>query len=131
MTGVNTANRDRYPFAAPTVAPADGNLAFFVDVDAFFASCEWQNLGGDSDAFGDRPGYAMTAKIQDSANGTVWADVAGTEFTLVPRGVKNFSATFRKYIRVVASSPAGTQGMLVISPSRDLNITHLDKPNYV
>jgi len=131
MTGVNTANRDRYPFAAPVSAPADGNLAFYVDGTTFYMSGQFKNLGGESDAFGDRPGQDLEVKIQDSADGAAWADVAGTSFTLKPRAMEDFAGTFRKYIRVVASSPGGgTQGMFICSPSRDLQIIHLDKPNY-
>jgi len=108
MPTPNRAMTESFPFGARGDGIAPVKLRF--NRTNLQLNLTWENASELTAAQG-----TLTAKLQDSADGTSYADVSGTSATVVPGGrfgVAN--VTVREYVQVIASG--NVEGLLLLTP---------------
>ncbi len=101
------AFRESYQFVAPVTAPAAAasQIKLQFGQKAVQVNVQVENIG--------ETAGSMSFKLQDSADGTTYADVsASIETEIVAKGSFRFTATLREYVAVIASG--GVQGEMIL-----------------
>lgn len=117
--------KEIYAHPAPGTAydPSNPALQFEMN-DRAVINVVYYNLGQGTYYPIAQSGNSMTIKIQDSADGAVWADVAGTAQVVVPMGkVAVAGVSVRKYFRVLAFG--NTEGQFEIDVDETLDLTKI------
>lgn len=103
MPQPNRAMTESFPFSNKV-----GSIPIKLRADrkTYQAHLTWENRGE----------VTATVKLQDSADGVTYADVAGTSATVVPNGaVRPAGVTVRQYVQVVPVS-GNTELELLLTP---------------
>lgn len=114
---------EKYAFPAPGTAYDTTNpaLQFRLTATNGLMKVTYYNNGKEVYYPAAQSGNDMTIKFQDSADGSVWADVASSTKTVVPMGEQDCGTlNVRQYVRVLAFG--NTEGIAMVMADETLDV---------